>query len=96
MIAGCQAIALSDSLRQFAGERLRRFLVSGHLLGIGLPASGPFLHSAGADFLVGYVKKNKAFGSQGCRTSKQVRCNGWKVAPRVVRAGVPLRVQVML
>jgi hypothetical protein len=67
VIAGCQAIALTGSLRQFAGERLRRFLVSGHLLGIGLLAFGLFLHSAGPDFLVGY-EKNKAFGSQGCRT----------------------------
>ena len=50
-------MGLRDSLRQFPGQRLRRFPASGYLLAAAHYASRWFLHAGGPDFLVGLDKK---------------------------------------
>jgi len=50
---------LRDSLRQFPGQRLRRFFVSGYLLATAHHAASLFLHAWGPDFLVGLGKKTR-------------------------------------
>ena len=52
-------MGLRDSLRQFPGQRLRRFIVSGYLLAAAHHASRWFLHTGGPDFLVGLDKKTR-------------------------------------